>query len=167
VATANKSNADLFLSIHHDSVPDKFMENWEFDGKKSKFSDQFGGWSLFVSHDNAHYDASLAFAKLIGAGLKEQGLKFADQYTLPVMGSYRRDLVDNKTGVYRYDSLVVLEKTAMPAVLLEAGSIINRDEELQMSSAERQDAIIGAVTAAVKEYCGPAPAPLQANADRK
>jgi N-acetylmuramoyl-L-alanine amidase len=148
-------------------VPDKLLENWEFDGKKSKFSDRFSGWSLFVSHDNAHYDASLAFAKLIGAGLKNEGLKFADQYTLPVMGRYRRDLVDNKAGVYRYDNLIVLEKTAMPAVLLEAGSISNRDEELQMGSAERQDVIIGAVTAAVKEYCGPEPAPLQANADRK
>jgi len=167
VAAANKSSADLFLSIHHDSVPDKFLENWEFDGKKSQFSDRFSGWSLFVSHDNAHYDASLAFAKLIGAGLKNEGLKFADQYTLPVMGRYRRDLVDNKAGVYRYDNLIVLEKTAMPAVLLEAGSISNRDEELQMGSAERQDVIIGAVTEAVKEYCGPESAPLQANAERK
>jgi N-acetylmuramoyl-L-alanine amidase len=166
VATANRSNADLFLSIHHDSVPDKFMENWEFEGKKSKFSDRFSGWGLFVSQDNPHYDASLAFAKLIGTGLKSQDLKFADQYTLPVMGKYRHDLLDRRAGVYRYDNLVVLMKTEMPAVLLEAGSIINRDEELQMASSERQDAIIGAVTNAMKEYCGP-PEPLQATADRK
>jgi N-acetylmuramoyl-L-alanine amidase len=83
------------------------------------------------------------------------------------MGRYRRDLLDKETGVYRYDQLVVLMRTQMPAVLLEAGSISNRDEELQMASAERQDVIIGAVTAAVKEYCGPEPAPLQASADRK
>jgi N-acetylmuramoyl-L-alanine amidase len=43
----------------------------------------------------------------------------------------------------------------MPAVLLEAGSIINRDEELKMSSTERQDIISSAVTAAVKEFCEP------------
>jgi N-acetylmuramoyl-L-alanine amidase len=104
---------------------------------------------------------------LIGAGLKAQSLRFADQYTLPIMGRYRRDLVDGKAGVYRYDSLIVLGRTEMPAVLLEAGSISNRDEELQMASVERQDVIIGAVTAAVKDYCGPAPAPLQASADRK
>ncbi len=167
VAAANKSNAELFLSIHHDSVPDKLMENWEFEGKKRKFSDRFSGWSLFVSHRNPHYDASLAFAKLIGAGLKTKGLKFADQYTMPIMGRYRRDLLDSKAGVYRYDNLIVLERTEMPAVLLEAGSIINRDEEVAMASPERQDVIIGVVTAAVKEYCGPEPAPLQASADRK
>jgi N-acetylmuramoyl-L-alanine amidase len=167
VAAANGSNADFFLSIHHDSVPDKFMEDWEFEGRKSKFSDRFAGWSLFVSRDNPHYETSLAFAKLIGTGLKAQGLKFADQYTLPLMGKNRHDLLDRKAGVYRYDNLIVLMKTEMPAVLLEAGSIINRDEELQMASPERQDVVIGAVTNAVKEYCGPSEPPLQASADRK
>src|SRR5215467_1321139 len=28
VKRANALGADLFLSIHHDSVPDKFLENW-------------------------------------------------------------------------------------------------------------------------------------------
>jgi hypothetical protein len=41
----------------------------------------------------------------------------------------------------------------MPAVLLEAGSIINRDEELLMSSPERQSAISAAVTDAVESFC--------------
>jgi len=39
----------------------------------------------------------------------------------------------------------------MAAVLFEAGSIINRDEELAMNSSERQDMISAAVTGAVKE----------------
>jgi N-acetylmuramoyl-L-alanine amidase len=51
--------------------------------------------------------------------------------------------------------LIVLRTTRMPAVLLEAGSIINRDEELKMSSPERQEAISSSVTAAVKEFCDP------------
>jgi len=167
VATANGSNADLFLSVHHDSVPDKFMENWDFEGKKSKFSDRFAGWGLFVSHDNADFEASFAFARMIGKRMKANGYKFADQYSMPIMGKYRHDLLDRAAGVYRYDNLVVLMRTRMPAVLLEAGSIINRDEELEVASTERQDKTIGAVTDALKEYCGvPAP-PLQATADRK
>ena len=28
VTVANRLSASLFLSIHHDSVPDKFLENW-------------------------------------------------------------------------------------------------------------------------------------------
>jgi hypothetical protein len=41
----------------------------------------------------------------------------------------------------------------MPAVLLEAGSIINRDEELRMSSHERQVLISAAVIDAVESFC--------------
>jgi len=38
-------------------------------------------------------------------------------------------------------------------VLLEAGSIINRDEEMAMNSPERQELIATAVTAAMGVYC--------------
>jgi hypothetical protein len=41
----------------------------------------------------------------------------------------------------------------MPAVLLEAGSIVNRDEELEMSSPERQQLISAAVVDAVDSFC--------------
>src|SRR6185437_15690524 len=94
VAAANKSNADLFLSIHHDSVPDKMMEVWEFEGKKSHFSDRFSGYGLFVSKGNADFGNSMRFAHLIGVQMKSEGLKFANQYTLPIMGKYRHDLLD-------------------------------------------------------------------------
>jgi len=165
VASANNWHADLFLSIHHDSVPDKMMEDWEFEGKKSHFSDRFSGYGLFVSKENPDFDASLRFAKLIGAQMHSQGIKFADQYTLPIMGKYRHDLLDRDAGIYRYDHLIVLQRTHMPAVLLEAGSIINRDEELQMASPERQDMTINAVTTAVKQFCGLSPeTPPQATA---
>jgi N-acetylmuramoyl-L-alanine amidase len=45
---ANDSRANLVLSIHHDSVPDSFLEEWEFEGNKSHFSDRFNGYSIFV-----------------------------------------------------------------------------------------------------------------------
>src|SRR6202020_2309747 len=32
VAAANDLHANLFLSIHHDSVPNTLLENWEFEG---------------------------------------------------------------------------------------------------------------------------------------
>jgi len=55
--------------------------------------------------------------------------------------------------VYRYDRLVVLERTRMPAVLFEAGSIINRSEELELATPERRDLISSALVAAVTEFC--------------
>ena len=155
VAAANDLHADLFLSIHHDSVPDSFLENWEFEGKKSHFSDRFSGYSVFVSRNNPDFKTSLSFAELVAKEMKAQGLQYARQYTEAIMGRYQHPLLNKETGVYSYDQLVVLRTTRMPAVLLEAGSIINRDEELRMDSPERRDIISSGVTAAVKEFCDP------------
>jgi N-acetylmuramoyl-L-alanine amidase len=153
VAAANHAHADFFLSIHHDSVPDRLLEVWEFEGAKSFFSDRFEGHSLFVSGRNPHFRASFAFARLLGKELKERGLHYASQYSLPLMGRHRRQLLDKEVGVYRYDGLVVLSQTNSAAVLLEAGSIINRDEEMAMNSPERQELIAGAVAVAMGEFC--------------
>jgi NAD(P)H-dependent FMN reductase len=69
------------------------------------------------------------------------------------MGRWRRTLLDADAGVYRYDTLFVLKKTQVPAALLEAGSIANRDEELLMASPERQQLISAAVVDAVDSFC--------------
>jgi len=50
------------------------------------------------------------------------------------MQERRRELLDPTAGVYRYDQLIVLKSTQMPAFLFEAGSIVNRDEELVIST---------------------------------
>jgi N-acetylmuramoyl-L-alanine amidase len=155
VAAANDLHANLFLSIHHDSVPNSLLEDWEFEGRKSHFSDRFSGYSVFVSRDNPDFKTSLSFAELVGKEMKAQGLQYAPQYTLAIMGRYQHPLLNKETGVYRYDELVVLKSTRMPAVLLEAGSIVNRDEELKMNSPERRDIIGSAVAAAAKQFCGP------------
>ena len=155
VDAANDLRADLLLSIHHDSVPNKFLEDWEFEGKKSRFSDRFSGYSVFVSRSNPDFKTSLSFAELIGKEMKAQGLGYAAQYSQPIMGRYQRELLNKETGVYRYDELIVLRKTRMAAVLLEAGSIINRDEELKMGSPERRNVISSGVAAAIKQFCEP------------
>jgi N-acetylmuramoyl-L-alanine amidase len=155
VAAADDLHANLFLSIHHDSVPGKLLEDWEFEGKKSHFNDRFSGYSVFVSRNNPDFKTSLLFAELVGKEMKAQGLQYAQQYTMAIMGRYQHPLLNKETGVYSYDKLIVLKSTRMPAVLLEAGSIINRDEELKMDSPERRDIISSAVTAAAKQFCGP------------
>ena len=144
---------DLFLSIHHDSVPDRFLQKWEYQGEQMSYSDRFKGHSIFVSHDNPSYGASLQFAKLLGQQMKERGLKYTPHYTEKFMGSRQRVLVDAETGVYRYDQLIVLRNNRLPAVLLEAGSIINREEELAVATPERRAAISSAAVDAIDAYC--------------
>jgi N-acetylmuramoyl-L-alanine amidase len=153
VERANSLAADLLLSVHHDSVPDQFLETWEFEGEPYGFSDRFPGHAIFVSHDNADWRGSLRFGKLLGLSLKARGLQYTPHYTEAFMGSRRRELVDAAAGVYRFDQLVVLRYARMPAVLLEAGSIINRDEELELRFPERRALITESVVDAVAGFC--------------
>jgi len=153
VARANELSPNLLLSIHHDAVPDRFLEKWDYNGKPETFSDRFKGHSIFVSDENLDPKDSLLFGSMLGQQLKARGLQYTPHYTESLMGRWRHTLLDADAGVYRYDTLFVLKKTQMPAVLLEAGSIVNRDEELALASPERQQLISAAVVDAVDSFC--------------
>ena len=86
-------------------------------------------------------------------------MHYTPHYTLPLMGHRRRELLDADAGVYRYDQLIVLRMTRMPAVLLEAGSIVNRPEELELASPERRTLTSAAIVAAVEDFCAAARSP--------
>jgi N-acetylmuramoyl-L-alanine amidase len=153
VARANALAADLFLAVHHDSVPDKMLETWQVDGKNQHYNDRFPGHSVFVSNGNADRAGSVAFARQLGLALKTHGLQYTPHYTEKFMGNRRRELVDPQAGVYRYDQLIVLKDTRMPAALLEAGSIVNRNEEQLLATPEHEAIMAGAVVEAVDAFC--------------
>jgi N-acetylmuramoyl-L-alanine amidase len=153
VAKANRMPAHLFLSIHHDSVPDKFLEWWDHDGKERGYSDRFKGHSIFVSQDNSQVEASLLFGRLLGNALKASRLQYTPHYTQAFMGRKRRILVNAFSGVYRYDQLIVLRQIHKPAVLLEGGMIINRDEELVIATPEYRARVSAAVAEAIEKFC--------------
>ena len=150
---ANKMHADLFLSIHHDSVPDNLLQTWNYEGQEYHYNDSYPGYALFVSYDNPDRARSLMFGHMLGEALQARGLGYTPHYILPLMGHRRRELVDEAAGIYRYDQLVVLRLTRMPAVLLEAGSIVNRREELALATPERIATESDAAVAAVEEFC--------------
>lgn len=150
---ASKLGADLFIAIHHDSVPDYLLQTWDYEGQQLHYNDDFPGYAIFVSNENGDRAGSMAFGHLLGKELEGRGLAFTPHYTLPLMRHRRRELLDPQAGVYRYDRLAVLERTRMPAVLLEAGSIINRAEELELATPARRDLISSAMVAAVTEFC--------------
>ncbi len=150
---ANNEHADLFIAIHHDSVPDNLMRTWEYEGQQQHYNDDYPGYAIFISNDNVARAGSLEFGRFLGKELQARGLPYTPHYTLPIMGHRQRVLVDADAGVYRYDQLIVLRQTRMPAVLLEAGSIVNRQEELDLATPQRRALIGAAVAAAVEDFC--------------
>jgi N-acetylmuramoyl-L-alanine amidase len=161
---ANSMHANLFIAIHHDSVPDNLKQNWEYAGLKNQFNDNYPGYAIFISNENADPAGSLQFGSLLGRELESRGLHYTPHYTFALMGHRRRILVDAEAGVYRYDQLIVLRQTRMPAVLLEAGSIVNRQEELELGTPERRSLTTAAIVAAVENFCAAHARPASAKA---
>ena len=48
-AVANQRNANLLLSIHHDSVQPQYLSKWILGGRARLYSDKYRGYSIFYS----------------------------------------------------------------------------------------------------------------------
>ena len=146
---AADAGAALFLSIHHDSAKARFMREWEFEGRPRRFlDDRFRGFSLFVSRNNMRWRESLACASAIGAHMIVAGFNPSRYHADPALG-WEREFADERNGVHFYDNLAVLRRASMPAVLVEAGVIVNRDEESMLARDQTRRRIATAVAAAM------------------
>jgi hypothetical protein len=152
-ARANNMNADLFISVHHDSVRDNYLMSWQYQGEQHFFLDQFKGFSLFVSGRNARYEESVIFAKMLADQLLTRGLVFTTHHEPNNPAGRRAPFVDPTRGIYRFDDFAVLRFAQMPAVILEAGVIVNRAEEQVLSSSVRRAVVATAVTEAIERFC--------------
>jgi len=138
--TRQARGASLFLSIHHDSVRERYLPD----------AQRFAGFSLFVSRLNAQPRKSLACASAIGAKLRAAGFSASRYHADPVLGE-NRPFADEVNGVHFYDNLAVGRSAAMASVLIEAGVIVNRDEESRMKDPAVQRRLAEAIARGAKE----------------
>ena len=146
---ANAAKADLFLSVHHDSVNERYKVSRRVDGRVSRQSDRFRGYSVFFSERNAQPAASFEFAKQLGRAMREHTGTAPTAHHAEKIPGEGRDFVVPELGVYRFNDLLVLKRARMPAALLECGVIVHPEEEQELNGLERQRQIVAAVRAAV------------------
>ena len=152
---ANRAGTALLVSVHHDSVQPAYLSEWSYGGRKLSYCDRFRGYSLFVSGLPEGCGRALLFARLLAEKLAAAGLSPSHYHEEPVPGE-ARDVIDPEKGIYRDDSLALLRNARMPAVLMEAGVIVNRGEETMLETAAYREKIAGAVVSSVEEYCSAA-----------
>lgn len=138
--TRDAEGADLFVSIHHDSVKERLLPR----------AREFSGFSLFVSRHNPQVEKSLACASRIGKALKDQGFKPSRYHADAVLGE-SRPFADEANGVHYYDNLAVARTAAMPSVLVEAGVIVNEDEERRMRDPEVRRRMASAIAGGARD----------------
>ncbi len=144
--------AQLLVSIHHDSAQPHLLSHWDYAGKHRAYTDSFSGYSLFVSNRNGDPVGSLRFARLLGTQLRTTCLNPTLHHAVTIPGE-GREVVDPGLGIYRFNDLAVLAGASMPAVLVEAGVIVNRRDELLLRSSSHRRKIALALAEAVIAYC--------------
>ena len=132
--TRDARGTNLFISIHHDSVKERLLPQ----------ADRFSGFSLFVSRENPELRKSLACASAIGARLRAAGFVPSRYHADPVLGE-DRPFADELNGVHYYDNLAISRTARMPALLVEAGVIVNREEDKRMGDPAVRTAIARAI----------------------
>lgn len=130
-------NKDLFISIHHDSVQTKYIKYTKKRCPQTSFAK---GYSIFISKKNVDYKKSLYYAKILSRSLLKSGLKPTLHHNEPIKGE-NRELIDKELGIYRFDNLLVLKNTKSPALLFEAGVIVNPIDEKLVKTIEYKNII--------------------------
>ncbi len=149
--TRAAKGADIFLSLHHDSVQPRYLEYREIKGRRQHYCDRFSGFSLFVSRINPDAAQSLRCAVSIGKSLRQAGFTPSPHHAEPIPGENRL-FADQLNGVYYFDELVVLKTAAMPAVLIEAGIIVNRTDEAVLKQPQTRKKISTAIADGIEEF---------------
>jgi N-acetylmuramoyl-L-alanine amidase len=150
------SESGVVISLHHDSVQPIYVKRGTIDGKSASFSRHARGYSLFVSGRSDAFEASKKLARSIGKALRSAGFTPSKHHAEPIKGE-GRPFLDSRHGIFRYDNLVVLKAARVPAVLVEAGVILNPEEELLLEDPVLQGRMTWGLAKGVAHYCGPEP----------
>ncbi len=151
-ARAAQRGASVLLSLHHDSVQPHYLATWRHPGGEGQHADQFSGFSLWVSLANPRGEDNRALARALGEHLLAAGHRPTLHHAEDIPGE-RREVIDPDLGLYNRDTLAVLRLSTLPTVLVEAGVIVNREEELRLSDRAWRRAFAGTLVEGLDAYC--------------
>lgn len=158
---ANRNKADIFISVHTNSIHDR-----KFAGAET--------WVLGQSMDDANlqvamkensvitfekdyqtkyegYDPNSVESFIIFSLMQNTYLKQSTDFASIIQGQFR-DRVGRKDRGVKQAGFVVLWRTTMPSVLVEVGFISNTEEEKYLLTETGQDFLASAIFRAFRDY---------------
>ena len=159
---ANRNNADLFISIHCNSVAkspatagvETYVMGEHRNSANLNVAKRENASILYESNAEADYggfdpnstEAYIAFS-FIQSEYKQHSLELAELIQNELVDKAKR-----KDRGVQQAGFLVLYKTAMPSVLVELGFITNQQDEAFMMSADGQDYLASAIYRAFCTY---------------
>lgn len=159
---ANDANADLFISVHCNSMPAgnkgiKGVETLVAGSHRLKEQDAAIRENADIKLEKNYktkyegYDpndpATFIILSLLKNAFRDKSINFAKL----IQNSYiKRD--DRVSRGVKEQGVLVLQRCGMPAVLTEVGFISNAQEEKYINSSKGQNEIADSIVEAIKEY---------------
>lgn len=163
---ANKHKADLFISIHCNAVPSLTTRGRAVNGtetyvmglhtaKENLDVAKRENEAILLEDDykknydgfDPNSDEGHIMLSMVQDAYLNQSINFASK----IDNQFRYEAKRNSRGV-KQAGFVVLRRTTMPSVLIEAGFLTNKYEEKFLNTAYGQDLIASAIFRAFKEY---------------
>lgn len=159
---ANESNANLFISIHCNSTPERIGSRkgamllvYGFHRKQEQLEALRENASIFIEKDyqkkyNGYGDDAAVNAIVLAAfqqRYRKQSIQFGD-----MLNTEFRDTDGRRTAGVKEQGVLVLQQSGMPGLLIETGFINNPDDERYLNSNEGQNAIVQSIIRAIKKY---------------
>ncbi len=154
---ARQSEADLMISLHADSLRQKFVRGLTVYTLAKRASDQLS-LELAESENLSDVIAGLAAAEardevtdiLADLTLRET-TRFSRSFA-NLLVEQLRERVELINNPHRSASFIVLKNAEVPAVLVELGYLSNEEDESQLKDKEWQGRLVGMVADAVRGF---------------
>ncbi|MEZ0541714.1 N-acetylmuramoyl-L-alanine amidase family protein [Fibrella arboris] len=161
-AIANRNRADLFISIHCNAHPTskavhgtetytlglhRTERNLDVAKRENEVIKQERDY--VKTYQGFNPDSPLAYIML--ANYQHAFLGSSINFAEKVEHNFRR-VAERKSNGVKQAGFIVLWKTTMPSVLIEAGYLTNTDEEDFLASEEGQEQMAGAIYKAFEQF---------------
>ncbi|MFW6095006.1 MAG: N-acetylmuramoyl-L-alanine amidase family protein [Bacteroidota bacterium] len=158
---ANKNKADLFISVHVNANPNRLARGTETfamgihkNQSNLEVAKQENAAILYEEdHDEQYegFDPQSAESYIIFSLMQDAYLKQSLNFASSIQDNFEAETGLNNRGV-KQAGFLVLYKTTMPRVLVEAGFISNPEEENYLNSDKGKEKIAASIFKAFKQY---------------
>jgi N-acetylmuramoyl-L-alanine amidase len=161
-AIASENKGDLFISIHCNSSPEKVSSDrgvlllvYGYHRKEEQLEAIRENASIYIEKDYQEqykgYGSNDAVNAIVLSAFQQKFRKQCISFAELVNNEFKKEDGRQSLGV-REQGVLVLQQSAMPAVLIETGYINNPKDEAYLNSSQGQAEIVQSIIRAIKKY---------------